>query len=70
MAAKRELIEPHQGDKRYVCRDDQGKFTEQQIDVGRSLAADRRSTSEKVAPKARATEAIRTEVASPFGEEQ
>ena len=39
--SKRELIEPHQGDKRYVRRDDQGRFSESD-DVGRSLAADRR----------------------------
>ena len=39
---KRELIEPHDGDKRYVRRDDEGKLTEDQVDVGRSLAADRR----------------------------
>lgn len=38
---KRELIEPHPGDKRYVRRDDQGQFSESD-DVGRSLAADRR----------------------------
>lgn len=39
--SKRELIEPSPGDKRYVRRDDQGRF-EQQVDVGKSLAADRR----------------------------
>ena len=39
--SKRELIEPHEGDKRYVRRDEQGRFGEQD-DVGRSLAADRR----------------------------
>ena len=39
--SKRELIEPHQGDKRYVRRDEQGRFSESD-DVGRSLAADRR----------------------------
>lgn len=38
---KRELIEPHPGDKRYVRRDDHGRFSESD-DVGRSLAADRR----------------------------
>ena len=27
MSTKRELIEPHKGDKRYVRRDDQGQFT-------------------------------------------
>ena len=38
---KRELIEPNEGDKRYVRRDDEGKFTEEQDDVGRSLSQDR-----------------------------
>jgi hypothetical protein len=38
---KRELIEPNEGDKRYVRRDDEGRFTEDQVDVGRSLAQDR-----------------------------
>jgi hypothetical protein len=42
MAGKRELIEPHKGDKRYVRRDDGGKFKESD-DVGRSLAQDRRT---------------------------
>ena len=40
--SKRELLEPHDGDKRYVRRDEKGHFTEDQVDVGRSLAADRR----------------------------
>jgi hypothetical protein len=39
--SRRELIEPHDGDKRYVRRDEQGKFKESD-DVGRSLAQDRR----------------------------
>ena len=42
MARERELIEPHKGDRRYVRRDEQGRFTRDQVDVGRSLAADRR----------------------------
>ena len=42
MAAKRELIEPTPGDKRYVRRDAEGKFNEVD-DVGRSLSADRKS---------------------------
>ena len=42
MKAKRELIEPHKGDKRYVRRDASGQFKESD-DVGRSLAADRRT---------------------------
>jgi len=39
--AKRELIEPHKGDKRYVRRDVHGRFKESD-EVGRSLAADKR----------------------------
>ena len=41
MAAKRELIEPTPGDKRYVRRDAEGQFKEVD-DVGRSLSADRK----------------------------
>jgi len=41
---KRELIEPTAGDKRYVRRDKSGKFKDV-VDVGKSLAADRRSKS-------------------------
>ena len=36
---KRELIEPHKGDKRYVRRDENGRFTESD-DVSRSLSQD------------------------------
>jgi len=39
--SKRELIEPNEGDKRYVRRDDQGRFSES-VDVGKSSAADQR----------------------------
>lgn len=41
-ARKRELIEPNKGDKRFIRRDERGRFTSDQVDVGRSLAADRR----------------------------
>ena len=40
--SKRETIEPTPGDKRYVRRDDQGQFTDDQTDVGKSSAADQR----------------------------
>lgn len=40
MSSKRELIEPN-GDKRYVRRDEQGRFKESD-DVSRSLSQDRR----------------------------
>ena len=39
MADKRELIDTGTS-KRYVRRDDQGRFTTDQVEVGRSLAAD------------------------------
>ncbi len=51
MARERELIEPHKGDKRFVRRDDQGRFTNDQVDVGRSLAADRRQHAKTKAPR-------------------
>jgi hypothetical protein len=49
--SSRVTIQPHQGDKRYVRRDAEGQFTENQVDVGKSLAADRRSKARKVVPK-------------------
>jgi hypothetical protein len=39
MVGKRELIDTGTS-KRYVRRDDQGRFTTDQVEVGRSLAAD------------------------------
>ena len=44
MTAKRELIDTGT-DKRYVRRDEEGRFKES-VDVGRSLAADQRQHSE------------------------
>lgn len=43
-SGKRELIEPHRGDKRFVRRDENGTFSESD-DVGRSLTQDRRQHS-------------------------
>lgn len=43
-SSKRTLIEPHPGDKRYIRRDAKGRIKES-VDVGRSLAADRRRSS-------------------------
>lgn len=40
---KREMIEPNRGDKRYIRRDENGRFTRDQVSVGRSLAADQRT---------------------------
>lgn len=44
MSSKRELMEPHKGDKRFVRRDSKGRFKEM-VDVSRSLAADHRRHS-------------------------
>jgi hypothetical protein len=51
MTTKRTLIEPRKSGKRYVRRAADGQFTEQQVDVGKSLAADRRSHSKTVVLK-------------------
>jgi hypothetical protein len=48
MGAKRELIEPTPGDKRYVRRDADGQFKEVD-DVGRSLSADRKRKAKTTA---------------------
>lgn len=48
--SKRELIEPNPGDKRYVRRDDEGRFTEQD-DVTKSLRQDvKKDAKTKVKP--------------------
>ena len=49
--AKRELIQPKPGDKRYVRRDEQGHFTKGQDDVGRSLTQDRRKQAKHETPR-------------------
>lgn len=51
MRSKRTLIEPKRGDKRYVRRNSQGQFTEDQTAVGKSLAADRRTHAKTTVPK-------------------
>lgn len=48
MAAKRELIEPNPGDKRYIRRNDEGQFTTDQVNVSRSLAADNNQKAKTV----------------------
>ena len=51
MTSKRELIEPNEGDKRFIRRDENGQFTEDQVDVGRSLSADDRTKAKTTVPK-------------------
>jgi len=50
MAQKREQIKPHEGDTRYVRRDEDGRFTEDQVDKGRSLGRDRRQHAKTTVP--------------------
>ena len=50
MPGKRELIEPHKGDKRFVRRNDDGRFSESDH-VGKSLAQDVRKNAKTVAKK-------------------
>ena len=50
MASKREVIEPQAGDKRYVRRDDKGRFHEVE-DVGRSLTQDRKRRARNASTK-------------------
>jgi hypothetical protein len=47
---KRERLDTT-GGSRYIRRDANGRFTADQVDVGRSLAADRRQVAKHTAPK-------------------
>ena len=47
--SKRELIEPHPGDKRLQRRDNKGRFAESD-DLGRSLAQDQKRDSDRPPP--------------------
>ena len=49
--SSREIIQPHKSDKRYVRRNKDGQFTNNQVGVGKSLSADRRSKAKTVVPK-------------------
>jgi hypothetical protein len=51
MATKREVIKPHAGDKRYARRGADGQFTNNQVNVGKSLSSDKRTHAKKVVPK-------------------
>ena len=48
-ARKRELIEPHPGDKRFIRRDDDGQISES-VDAGRSIARDVRQRAQTTVP--------------------
>jgi hypothetical protein len=42
--SKRTVIEPNKGDRRYVRRNKEGQF-KKEVDVGRSLSADKKRTA-------------------------
>jgi hypothetical protein len=44
--SKRTTIEPHKGDRRYVRRNKKGQF-KKEVNIGRSLPADRRRKSKR-----------------------
>lgn len=48
--SKRTVLEPTKGDRRYVRRNKKGEF-KKEVNVGRSLAADRRTKSKTKAKK-------------------
>jgi hypothetical protein len=50
MARERELIEPREGDSRYVRRDASGRFDEQ-VKVSRSLSQDQKKRAKSTAKK-------------------
>ena len=52
-ARKREIIEPHEGDRRYVRRDDRGRVTDDQVDVGRPLSQDNNQQAKRSVPSRR-----------------
>jgi hypothetical protein len=51
MKGKREELRPKENDTRYIRRDNEGQFTKQQVEKGRSLAQDRKQKAQKVVPK-------------------
>ncbi len=46
MSTKREEIEPHKGDKRYIRRDEEGKI-KTSVDQHKSLSQDDKKTAKK-----------------------
>jgi hypothetical protein len=61
MARDRELIEPNEGDKRYIRRNHEGEFTDSQDDVGRSLFQDQRKDAETEVKKGQGDRGDRAE---------
>jgi hypothetical protein len=63
-AGKRELIEPHPGDRRYVRRDDAGRLDDV-VDVGRSLGQDLQKEAQAISHRGQGDRGDRTEPGNP-----
>jgi hypothetical protein len=61
-ARKRELIQPHSGDKRFARHSKSGQFTTDKVDVGKSLNKDNNEISTRTVPKGKVTGAIRKDL--------
>ena len=59
MASKRELIQPHEGAKWYASRGENSQFAQDQVSVGKSLAADRQPNRKPLPPRGRVIVDIR-----------
>jgi hypothetical protein len=61
MAKNRERIEPNESDKRFVRRDEQGQFIDDQENVGRSLTQDRTKEAKSTTKKGQGDRGDRAE---------
>ena len=57
--SKRELIEPNEGDKRYIRRDEEGQIDES-VDLNRSLSQDDQHNSKKTSKPGQGDKATAT----------
>jgi hypothetical protein len=56
----REIVQPNKGDKRHIPRDENGHFTDSQLNVGKSVAAAKRTRTKTVVPKGQVHRCYRT----------
>jgi hypothetical protein len=68
-ARKRELIEPHAGDKRYIRRDDAGRIDEVD-DLRRSLGQDLRKEAQAISHRGQGDRGDGAEPDHPAGREK
>jgi hypothetical protein len=51
MAQERERLDQANGPDRFIRRDEQGRFTEDQVEVGKSISQDMRRKAKTKAPR-------------------